>query len=666
MNELTNRESRAPHYLLHHNDRMTLEQAKDFFASKLNIHFDKLPVAMQQDVLQEYVDSNLLDIKRIIMDAMTVKEDKVRSMGDAVGVLSSQTLANGAAVSVDAMPTSLKKFVWTPQRIEEMIVHKCEERQKTDHPHATLYKLFRENVVGNDSNNGVSGSITHSNSLGTNRDNQHCITRKGMKSVLHRFDILVTTEEFEAFYLKHANADGMIDVHQFLRRLMPPPSLDHNPFTPKDPMTIKQQQALASAVEELTGKRRDVSALNGPSFTRIDTKFLQSMEGNQQQEEDEDPHLQMDMESEEISSGIRGYGGDIESKSPTEQHAHHHKNWQSTNGFPVSPSPMSVNVTIKSPASSRPSSSTNPSPSMHARKNKMVASSSNAANVKESPRPASPRPSSPRGSGPSHKKMEATTSTPGKSSSVQTFNEQFYSGNFNIAQSQVNEESKSAPQRVTTSGDGMAEKKMIAESLIHAMRDLPNLPLSSPPGVKGQTNATNEEDEQYKLMQSQHLMALAQAYAQSVNITPKSPMTTGNSSPRSKQTSTSASASPRPPSATGQSRSNQNLSSTLKQFEFTETGMRPAATPDPHVLHSPRDTSPRGDRRFTDSGQKKHAHVNPFNHRLLKMYKYTGRQVTTTHEEYGGFLKNLNHAIAKRRNLYEKQEEELKLTGKKM
>jgi hypothetical protein len=94
--------------------------------------------------------------------------------------------------------------------------------------------------------------------------------------------------------------------------------------------------------------------------------------------------------------------------------------------------------------------------------------------------------------------------------------------------------------------------------------------------------------------------------------------------------------------------------------------MRPAATPDPHVLHSPRDTSPRGDRRFTDSGQKKHAHVNPFNHRLLKMYKYTGRQVTTTHEEYGGFLKNLNHAIAKRRNLYEKQEEELKLTGKKM
>ncbi len=94
--------------------------------------------------------------------------------------------------------------------------------------------------------------------------------------------------------------------------------------------------------------------------------------------------------------------------------------------------------------------------------------------------------------------------------------------------------------------------------------------------------------------------------------------------------------------------------------------MKPVATPDPNTLHSPRDASPRADRRFTDNGQKRHANVNPFNHRLLKMYKYTGRQCTTTHEEYGFFLKNLEKAIHKRRNLYSKQEEELKLTGKKM
>ncbi len=641
LNELTNRESRAPHYLLHHNDRMTLDQAKQFFATKLSIHFNNFSPEMTQDILQEYCEGNLVDVKHIILDAMTMKEDKVRFMGDAVGVLPSQTLVHGAAVSVDSMPSSLKKIVLTPQRIEEIIIHKCEERQKTDHPHATLFKLFRDSYVEAGQHPGIS----------SNHDAQHFISRKGMKSVLHKFDILTTPEEFEVFFMKHANADGTVDVHKFLRHLMPAPNMDQNPFTPKDPSIIKQQQTLAFAVEELTGKRRDVSALNGPSFTRLDTKFLHEVDDQQ-----------MDMESEEISSGVERsnrYGaslGDVESKSPTES------NWvKDQPSFPITP--MSINVTVKSPATSRPSSSSvnRPSPSLVARKNKSVSSS------QESPRPKSPRPLTQQNSQSSTLLTHSATSSPVPNKiESSSFNEQFYSGNFNLSQAQagyVHEETKSTQRGLPEP----SEKKIIAESLIHAMRDLPNLSIAAPSGSPSRQNHQNDNfnEEQYKLMQSQHLMALAQAYAQSVNISPRSP-TAGNSNSGVQTPST---ASPRRPKSTQPSKSSnahQNFSSTLKHFEATDSGMKPVATPDPNTLHSPRDASPRADRRFTDNGQKKHANVNPFNHRLLKMYKYTGRQCTTTHEEYGFFLKNLEKAIHKRRNLYSKQEEELKLTGKKM
>jgi len=72
LGELTNRDSRAPHYLLHSVHRMTREKAQNFFETKLSIRIED-PLL---DILAEYFPTSggLIDVKQVIYQSM-LKQD---------------------------------------------------------------------------------------------------------------------------------------------------------------------------------------------------------------------------------------------------------------------------------------------------------------------------------------------------------------------------------------------------------------------------------------------------------------------------------------------------------------------------------------------------------------------------------------------------------------
>lgn len=237
---------------------MTEKQAKDFLRNRLDVDLDNnsvVPSHVRDAVLVEYSVHGLVDIKRMLLEAMAIKEGRVRNNEDMVGSLPSQTLIQGATVSVDCMPTCLQKSTLSPEKIEELIFLKCTERLKNDHPHASLHKMFRESD-----------------------GDPRTITRKGMRAVFHRFDILMAPAEFDAFYAKHDRGDGKIDVHSFLKVIMPAVNPDVNPFVPKDPTRVKMETTLSHVLAEMTGRRHDVSRLNGPTMTRSEQGFLQELQ----------------------------------------------------------------------------------------------------------------------------------------------------------------------------------------------------------------------------------------------------------------------------------------------------------------------------------------------------------------------------------------------------
>lgn len=258
LNEMINRESRAPHYLLHGNTRMTENQAKDFLRGRLGINIDDqsvFSVQLKSAVLQEYRSNSLIDVKRILLEAMAIKEEHVRPAEDLIGtLLPNQTLLNSSTVCIDRLPLTLSKSKISPEKIEELIIQKGTERFKSNLPHASMIKLFRD-------------------AEGDSRK----ISRKGMRTVLYKFDIVMSPEEFEAFFAKHDRGDGYIDIQSFLRVLMPAVDVDASPFVPKDPERVKLETSLSQVMEEMTGRRHEVNWLNGPSNGRTQPEFLQTL-----------------------------------------------------------------------------------------------------------------------------------------------------------------------------------------------------------------------------------------------------------------------------------------------------------------------------------------------------------------------------------------------------
>lgn len=208
---------------------------------------------------EDYLSSGLIDVQRILIDAMSISDaahmtDNKNfqrgggSGGRDWGNTNNLSLRNGAVVDVDKMPVSLQAFRISPKEIGEIIFQKCLERMKHNHPLSSLHRILRESESD---------------------DDPRVITRAGLKNVLRKFDVIMNEEDFDAFFRSHDRGDGKINAREFLDSIVPKNNYDQNPLLPKDEEVFKIENTLARALEKVTGRRREVSVMNGSTSTRL-------------------------------------------------------------------------------------------------------------------------------------------------------------------------------------------------------------------------------------------------------------------------------------------------------------------------------------------------------------------------------------------------------------
>lgn len=248
---------------------MRTGQAYEFFIKRLNL--DLKAVFPGSDLLGEmdveYSANGLIDVKRILIDAMSISEtvsigesaaasQSEGKVGNMWGNTNNLSLRNGSVVDVNRMPLSLQEMRLSPKDIGGLIFSKCLERMKHNHPLSSLHRILRE--AENDSDPRV-------------------ITRTGLKHVLRKFDIIMNESDFNDFFQSHDRGDGKINGREFLDSLNPKSNYDQNPLLPKDEEGLKNEHNVARALEKITGRRREVSVMNGSTNTRLDGEIIHSI-----------------------------------------------------------------------------------------------------------------------------------------------------------------------------------------------------------------------------------------------------------------------------------------------------------------------------------------------------------------------------------------------------
>jgi len=145
---------------------------------------------------------------------------------------------------------TLKSGSVPPGKVEQILYEKIQERGSS----AQMHRFFIEP--------GLEKSRT--------------ISKTGIYNVLRMFDIFLTTQDFDSFFLANDRGDGLIDVRKFVDKITPKFSLADNPIVPKDSQVLKKENELAKQLFQLTGKCRVVSALNGPPGARFTTNSTSS------------------------------------------------------------------------------------------------------------------------------------------------------------------------------------------------------------------------------------------------------------------------------------------------------------------------------------------------------------------------------------------------------
>ena len=137
------------------------------------------------------------------------------------------------------MPVSLKGVRFTPTDIESQLRQKIGERLKNDHPLSNIHKIFKVEIIESGIHSG---------------HDERLVTRKGLRSVLCKFDILPCDEDFETFFSKHhIRGDGLIEIRKFLTYLLPADNHNLNPFSPKEAVDFEAQCNLAKVLCSMSG-----------------------------------------------------------------------------------------------------------------------------------------------------------------------------------------------------------------------------------------------------------------------------------------------------------------------------------------------------------------------------------------------------------------------------
>ena len=234
------REARAPHYILHSSTRMRLDQFKAFIVQKLQVPTKEVDTVVRLAVRHYFKDS-LVDVRKMLYDAMSFQ-----AAGEHSG-LSAKQRKNRIIVATE-MPSALKEIKYTPEKIQDMLVLKINERAKNNNPLSTLHKLFKD------------GSVVATKT----------VDREKIRGLLRRFDILLCEKDFDSFFKSHDRGDGLIDIRKFLLKLIPQPDYANNPLAPKAPAVVSTELQLARELASLTGRKREVSSINGVSSIRFE------------------------------------------------------------------------------------------------------------------------------------------------------------------------------------------------------------------------------------------------------------------------------------------------------------------------------------------------------------------------------------------------------------
>jgi hypothetical protein len=216
---------------------MNKEQARRFFEKKFNIIVGD---PLLNELMTVFNRFGLIDIKRIIQDAMSLSAEGI--FGKDLSLLS------GNAVMVDNLPASLNKNKKSISQINKVFKDKLELRFSNGTPMSTLHRVFRDVTDGN---------------------NNRFVTKPGLRNILRKFDILLTDEELDSYYIFHLGDDEKLSSRKMILSLFPSVNPDENPFSPKSDAAVRNEKMLAEALADYTRTSRKVSMLNGPAFTRL-------------------------------------------------------------------------------------------------------------------------------------------------------------------------------------------------------------------------------------------------------------------------------------------------------------------------------------------------------------------------------------------------------------
>jgi Ca2+-binding EF-hand superfamily protein len=242
--KLTNREGRAPTMLLAGCNRMSVEQSCEYLQKRLRVKVE--PVFMRK-LQSTYNNQGLLDMRRLMRDAMSIQD------GGLLGV--DQSLVHGGIVTVDTVPASLQGKRCNPQQVEQMLLDKLHERMTNDHPLSNLHKVF---LAAGDT---------------------RTVDKKGLRQVFVTYDIILHEEDLDAFVAKHDRGDGKIDIREFCTRLMSQSTKHKNALLPKDKRELDLQFHFAKAITGVTGHRRAIQGLTGPSGTMFEGDVVEKVFG---------------------------------------------------------------------------------------------------------------------------------------------------------------------------------------------------------------------------------------------------------------------------------------------------------------------------------------------------------------------------------------------------
>ena len=210
-----NAEGRAPHYLVNCAERMALAQAKAFLEEKFDAQLSDF---LYTELCKIYHSKGLFNMKLLLRDALGLQ--------DTVPDRANPNMLSGNTVKAEEMPSTMRYSRQSAEDIHRLFALKITERLKGDQPMSSVHKLFKLKPED--------GDVRY-------------IDRHVMRSVMSKFDILPSEQDFDRFFQKHVTrADGLVELRPFLVELLGPgKNPKSNPFLPKDAEEVVAQRTLA-------------------------------------------------------------------------------------------------------------------------------------------------------------------------------------------------------------------------------------------------------------------------------------------------------------------------------------------------------------------------------------------------------------------------------------